>query len=64
MPQVLLIVHNNKGGPNWTGPHQCFDWLKGTRGHKSRRPEVVAVILNCCGTCRYFNSKTICEGIW
>ncbi len=31
--------------------------IKGTRGGKSRRPEVVAVILNCCGTCWYFNSN-------
>ncbi len=25
--------------------------IKGTKGGKSHKPEVVAVILNCCGTC-------------
>ncbi len=33
--------------------------FKGTRGGKLRIPEVMTVILNYCGTCSYFNSKTI-----
>ena len=37
--------------------------FKGTRGGKSHRSEVVGVILNYCGTCWYFNSKTIYNDI-
>ena len=31
--------------------------IKGTRWDKSRIPEVLAVILNYCGTCQNFNSN-------
>ena len=32
-------------------PVLALKQVKGTRGGKSRRMEVVAEILNCCGTC-------------